>query len=121
MNTFRIRALMLIPATGLMLLGGGITTAQASNALPACSQPTPTTPTSSPTSATPVSVLGTAASTTTPVSVLGTAATANPLPVGAAAGQANTSGQFVAGGLAALAALLALGTGFVLRRRHGVV
>ena len=58
---------------------------------------------------------------TTPVSVLGTSATANPLPASAAAGQANTSGQLVAGGLAGLVALLVMGAGLALRRRHGAV
>jgi len=43
----------------------------------------------------------------------------HPLPVSAAAGEADTSGQLVAGGLAAFAAFLALGSGLVLRRRHG--
>jgi len=44
----------------------------------------------------------------------------NPLPAGAAAGQADTSSQLAAGGFAAFAAFLALGAGFVLRRRDGV-
>ena len=69
-------------------------------------------------------VLGTSATTTsatTPVTVLGTSATANPLPAGASAGQGDTSGQLVADGLTGLAALIALGAGFVLRRRHGVI
>ena len=43
----------------------------------------------------------------------------NPLPTSAAAGQADASGQLVAGGFAAFAALLALGSGVVLRRRYG--
>ena len=43
----------------------------------------------------------------------------HPLPAFAAAGEADTSGQLVAGGFAALAAFLALGSGLVLRRRHG--
>ena len=43
----------------------------------------------------------------------------HPLPASAAAGEADTSGQLVAGGFAAFAAFLALGTGIVLRRRHG--
>ncbi|MEO6143679.1 MAG: hypothetical protein ABIP19_06835 [Dermatophilaceae bacterium] len=43
----------------------------------------------------------------------------NPLPTFAAAGEADTSAQLVAGGSAALAAFLALGSGAVLRRRHG--
>jgi hypothetical protein len=58
-------------------------------------------------------------------SVLGAVAVApavanHPLPTSAAAGQASTSGQLIAGGFAAAAALLALGAGFVLRRRNGV-
>jgi len=44
----------------------------------------------------------------------------HPLPASAAAGEADTSGQLVAGGFAAFAAFLALGSGVVLRRRHGV-
>jgi hypothetical protein len=55
------------------------------------------------------------------VSVLGVSATANPLPAGASAGEADTSGQAAAGELTGLAALLALGAGFMLRRRRGVV
>ena len=43
----------------------------------------------------------------------------HPLPAFAAAGEADASGQLVAGGFAALAAFLALGSGLVLRRRHG--
>jgi hypothetical protein len=43
----------------------------------------------------------------------------HPLPVSAAAGEADTSGQLVAAGFAAFAAFLALGSGVVLRRRHG--
>lgn len=64
---------------------------------------------------------------TPPVAVAGVvaeapaAAAVNPLPVAAAAGQADTSGQLVAGGFAAFAAFLLLGAGFVLRRRHGVL
>ena len=46
-------------------------------------------------------------------------AAVNPLPVAAAAGQADSSGQLVAGGFVAFAAFLALGSGLVLRRRHG--
>ena len=46
-------------------------------------------------------------------------AAANPLPSAARAGEASTGGQLTAGGLAALAALLAFGAAFVLRRRHG--
>ena len=45
--------------------------------------------------------------------------TTNPLPAFAAAGEADTSGHLVAGGFAAFAAFLALGSGLVLRRRHG--
>jgi len=48
-------------------------------------------------------------------------AAAHPLPLAAAAGEANTSGQLAVGGFAAFAAFLALGAGFVLRRRHGEV
>ena len=43
----------------------------------------------------------------------------NPLPTFAAAGEADTRGQLVAGGIAAFAALLALGSGAALRRRYG--
>jgi len=49
------------------------------------------------------------------------AATVNPLPVSAAAGQADTSGQLAAGGLAGLGALLALRAGFLLRRKQSRV
>ena len=45
---------------------------------------------------------------------------AHPLPLAAAAGQANTSGLLADGGFASLAGFLALGTAFVMRRRHGV-
>jgi hypothetical protein len=55
------------------------------------------------------------------VEVLGVAAAVHPLPTAAAAGEANTSGQIVAGGLAALLASLMLGAGSVLRRRRGEV
>jgi len=55
------------------------------------------------------------------VSVLGVSATANPLPVAASAGAADTSGQVAAGGLTGLAAFLAFGAAFMLRRRRGVV
>ena len=48
-------------------------------------------------------------------------ATVNPLPLAAAAGQADTSGELAAGGLAGLVALLALRAGFVLRRRQSRV
>ena len=66
-----------------------------------------------------VSVLGVVAEA--PVSVLGVVAeAANPLPLAASAGQADTSGQLALGGLAAFAAFLSLGAGFGLRRRHGV-
>jgi hypothetical protein len=111
-----------------------------------CSVPvtTPTTPvtvlgtsaTAVPTKS-PVSVLGTSATavptkspvgtsttavpTESPVTVLGTSATANPLPTAAHAGLADTSGQVIVGSLAAFAALLLLGSAFLLRRRHGVV
>jgi hypothetical protein len=84
--------------------------------------PETTTTTPTVTTTTPVSVAGTTASTTvapTPVNVLGAAASANPLPAGAAAGQANT-GKLIGAGLTGLTALLALGAGFLLRRRHGV-
>ena len=50
-----------------------------------------------------------------------TEATANPLPMGASAGAADTGGQLVAGGFAAFAGFLMLVAGFVLRRRHGEV
>ncbi|NMM32668.1 MAG: hypothetical protein HHJ13_01450 [Phycicoccus sp.] len=53
--------------------------------------------------------------------VLGVVADANPLPAGASAGEADTSGQAVAGELTGLAALLTLGAAFVLRLRRGVV
>jgi hypothetical protein len=43
----------------------------------------------------------------------------NPLPTSAAAGEADTSGQLVAGGVTAFAGFLVLGTAFVLRRREG--
>jgi hypothetical protein len=43
----------------------------------------------------------------------------HPLPASAAAGEADTSGQLVAAGLAAFAAFLAWGSGVALRRRHG--
>jgi len=59
--------------------------------------------------------------TVAPVTVAPVEVAANPLPTAAAAGQANTSGQLFAGGLAAFAAFLALGTGFVLRRRQDEV
>jgi uncharacterized protein (TIGR03382 family) len=55
----------------------------------------------------------------TPVVVSPAEAAVNPLPAAAAAGQANSDGQLVAGGLTGTAAFLALGAGFVLRRRHG--
>ena len=42
------------------------------------------------------------------------------VPTGAQAGEADTSGQFTAGGAAGLAGLLAFGAAFVLRRRHDV-
>jgi len=48
-------------------------------------------------------------------------AAVSPLPTAAAAGQADTSGEWTAGGVAGLAAFLALGGGFVLRRRHGEI
>ena len=57
----------------------------------------------------------------TPVVGSPTEAETNPLPLSSAAGQADTSRQLAAGGFAGLAALLALGAGFVLRRRHGDV
>lgn len=58
---------------------------------------------------------------TPPVVVAGVEAVANPLPVSAAAGDADTSGQLVVGGMAALGGLLMLGVGFMLRRRHGAL
>jgi MYXO-CTERM domain-containing protein len=48
----------------------------------------------------------------------GVAAALNPLPTAAGAGQVDTSDQLAAGGFAGFAALLALGAGFVLRRRQ---
>jgi len=48
-------------------------------------------------------------------------AAAHPLPLFAAAGEANTSGQLAVGGFAASAAFLALGAAFVLRRANGEV
>jgi len=48
-------------------------------------------------------------------------AATHPLPSAARAGDADTSGQLVAGGLAGIGALLAMGAGFVLRRREGEV
>ena len=66
-----------------------------------------------------VSVLGVVAEA--PVSALGVVAeAANPLPMAARAGQADTSGQLALGGLTGFAAFLLLGAGFGLRRRHGV-
>ena len=104
---------------------------------PSTTTTTPATKTTSTTTKSPVSVLGTSATavptkspvgtsttavpTESPVSVLGTSATANPLPAAAPAGLADTSGQVIAGSLAAFAALLLLGSAFLLRRRHGVV
>jgi len=84
-----------------------------------------TTTTPAETTTMPVNVAGTVASTTVasttaPVDVLGASASeTNPLPAGAAAGQANT-GRWLTAGLTGLTALLALGAGLVLRRRHGV-
>ena len=54
-----------------------------------------------------------------PVSLEAASRLTHPLPAFAAAGEADASGQLVAGGIAALAAFLALGSGLVLRRRHG--
>jgi|GEM_PF-3578535 len=76
----------------------------------------------------PVSVLGVSATAkpkatkpaSVPVSVLGVSATANPLPASAGAGKADTSSQLAAGELTGLAALLAFGAAFMLRRRRGV-
>ena len=87
---------------------------------------TETTPMETP-SSTPPTVLGTtaaitpsSASPTTPVTVLGVqAAVTHPLPLAAAAGQVDTGGQLLAGGLAAFGAFLTLAGGFMLRRRHG--
>lgn len=56
-----------------------------------------------------------------PVVVSPAEAAVNPLPTAASAGQADTSGQVTAGGFAGFAAFLALGAGFVLRRRRGDV
>jgi outer membrane biosynthesis protein TonB len=60
----------------------------------------------------------------TPVTVARVVAAPSPvavLPTGAAAGQVDTSGQLVAGGLAGMTAFLMLGAGSVLRRRRGEV
>jgi hypothetical protein len=57
----------------------------------------------------------------TPVIVLGVEEAANPLPVAADAGQADTNGQLVAGGLTGFAAFLMSGTGLVLRLCRGHV
>ena len=54
-----------------------------------------------------------------PVSPEAASQLTHPLPTFAAAGEADTSGQLVAGGFAAFAAFLALGSGLVMRRRHG--
>ena len=54
-----------------------------------------------------------------PVSLEAASRLTHPLPAFAAAGEADASGQLVAGGFAALAAFLALGSALVLRRRHG--
>jgi hypothetical protein len=67
---------------------------------------------------TPAGVLG--AVVNAPVVVSPAEVAAHPLPLAAAAGEANTSGQLAVGGFASLAGFLALGTAFVLRRRHGV-
>jgi hypothetical protein len=48
-------------------------------------------------------------------------AAVNPLPTAAAAGQANTDAQLTTAGFAGFAAFLAMGAGFVLRRRHGEI
>jgi len=56
-----------------------------------------------------------------PVVVPPAQAAVNPLPTAASAGQADTSGQVTAGVFAGFAGFLALGAGFVLRRRHGDV
>ena len=100
---------------------------------------TPNTPKVTPSVTPSASVLGTSVSTTAPASVLGTSASTtasattpasvlaanaqatHPLPVSAHAGLADTSGQLAVAGLAGLGAVLMLGFGFVLRRRHGVV
>ena len=68
---------------------------------------------------TPGRVLGVVANA--PAVVSPAEAVAHPLPLFAAAGEANTSGQLAVGGFAAFAAFLALGAAFVLRRRNGEV
>jgi len=60
-----------------------------------------------------------AASVVTDTSDAVQVAAAHPLPSAARAGEASTGGQLTAGGFAALAALLAFGAAFALRRRHG--
>jgi len=65
------------------------------------------------------SVLGAAVNALAVVSPAEVAA--HPLPLAAAAGDVNTSGQLAVGGFAALAAFFALGTAFVLRRIDGEV
>ena len=72
-----------------------------------------------PSAVTPGRVLGVVANA--PAVVSPAEAAAHPLPLAAAAGEANTSGQLAVGGFAALAAFLALGAAFVLRRRNGEV
>lgn len=68
---------------------------------------------------TPGRVLGVVANA--PAVVSPAEAVAHPLPLFAAAGEANTSGQLAVGGFAAFAAFLALGAAYVLRRRNGEV
>jgi hypothetical protein len=90
--------------------------------------PSPTeTPSATTTAAAPVivspaeAVAPAKAPAAAPVIVSPAEAAVNPLPSAAKAGQANTDGQLVAGGAAGFAAFLALGAGFVLRRRHGEI
>jgi|GEM_PF-3318992 len=79
----------------------------------------PVTPTVTKTVAKPIVVAP--AKAAVPVVVSPAEAAVNPLPVSADAGQADTSGQLAAAGLAGFAAFLALGAGFVLRRRRSDV
>jgi len=69
----------------------------------------------------PPVVVTPAASVVTETSDAVRIAATHPLPSAARAGDADTSGQLVAGGLAGIGALLAMGAGFVLRRREGEV
>jgi hypothetical protein len=89
--------------------------------LPGSVPPSTVVPATTPVAVTPAVLVSPAeavAPAVTPVVVSPAEAAVNPLPSAAAAGQAETDGQLVAGGLAGTAAFLALGAGFVLRRRH---